>query len=188
MQPAFPAAVIAAACADAKAYLRDTSDVNDARIEAMAASALALAEAFTGQVLVARDDEEMLTVRQNWTPLSSEPVTAITGVIGVPAEGANFVLPVGAYSVDIDARGMGWVRIVRAGTAGRVRVLFTAGLANDWTALPAPVRQGVILLIAHLADERSASEAPPAAVTALWRPWRRIRLVDAAEFRAVAEG
>ena len=188
MQAAFPAAAIAAACADAGAYLRDGSALNEARIEPLAEAALALAEAFTGLALIAREHVATLAVGGGWVPLAAEPVRAITQVEGVPAEGAAFALTVGAFAIDIDARGTGWVRVPRPGIAGRVRVTCTAGLASEWAELPAPIRQGVVLLIAHLADERSAQGEPPAAVTALWRPWRRVRLADAAAFRAAVGG
>ncbi len=188
MQAVFPAAVLAAACADAKAYLRDGSALNDARIEPLAQAALALAEAFTGLALIAREHVETVPVGGAWVPLTAGPVGAITQVDGLPAEGAAFALSVGAFAIDIDARGVGWVRVLQPGIAGRVRVTFAAGMASEWAELPAPVRQGVVLLITHLADERSADSAPPAAVTALWRPWRRMRLAGAAAFRAAAGG
>jgi hypothetical protein len=51
------------------------------------------------------------------------------------------------------------------------------GEGLDRSALPAPVMQGVVLLAAHLFEHRDASAAPPAAVAALWRPYRRLRLL-----------
>jgi len=54
--------------------------------------------------------------------------------------------------------------------------VFEAGLAVGWAGLPAPLRQGVVLLAAYLFDERDTSTAPPVAVTALWRPFRRMVL------------
>lgn len=57
---------------------------------------------------------------------------------------------------------------------------YTAGLADSWEALPAPLAQGAAVLVAHLFDGGTAQ--PPAAVSALWRPWRRVRL--AMEVRA----
>ncbi|QDX27374.1 phage gp6-like head-tail connector protein [Sphingomonas suaedae] len=56
----------------------------------------------------------------------------------------------------------------------RVAVSYEAGLADNWAGLPPPVAQGVVLLAAHLFEARGAQ--PPAVVTALWRPWRRMRL------------
>jgi hypothetical protein len=60
-----------------------------------------------------------------------------------------------------------------AGGAGRVRVTLTAGIADGWDALPAAIREGAAMLAAYLYDARDASQPPPAAITALWRPYRR---------------
>jgi hypothetical protein len=50
------------------------------------------------------------------------------------------------------------------------------GAAETWDAVPAPVAQGVAMLAAHLFDHRESDALPPAAVAALWRPYRRMRL------------
>ena len=50
------------------------------------------------------------------------------------------------------------------------------GAAESWDAVPAPVVQGVAMLAAHLFDHRESDALPPAAVAALWRPYRRMRL------------
>ena len=50
------------------------------------------------------------------------------------------------------------------------------GAAESWDAVPAPVAQGVAMLAAHLFDHRESDALPPAAVAALWRPYRRMRL------------
>ncbi|MEG3172908.1 head-tail connector protein [Sphingomonas sp. ZB1N12] len=47
---------------------------------------------------------------------------------------------------------------------------------QDWDTVPAPIAQGVAMLVAHLFDHRESDVAPPAAVAALWRPYRRMRL------------
>ena len=62
------------------------------------------------------------------------------------------------------------------GGAGSVMVEATAGMATDWGSLPAAIRQGAALLAAHLYDTGAGGGAPPAAVTALWRPFRVLRL------------
>ena len=51
-------------------------------------------------------------------------------------------------------------------------------LATDWNGIPAPLRQGIIRLVAHLFTHRDAADAgpPPTAVAALWRPWRVMRM------------
>ncbi|WP_294321063.1 hypothetical protein [uncultured Sphingomonas sp.] len=157
----FPAAVIAGVRVAARDHLRITGTAEDMVIDRLAESALALAEAYTGSAIVARPHEAMMAAASEWRPL---PVAPVTSIITAP--------PVAA--IDIDAAGTGWVRMAAAGP-----VRFVAGLAGEWNAVPPPVAQGIVLLVAHLFDARTASAAPPAAVGALWRPWRRMRLAEA---------
>lgn len=171
---------VAGAVAATREHLRIAGEGEDAVLARLARAACGCAEAFLGAGLIVRAHEDVLPAAAAWTPLRAEPVRAITGLAGLPAGGgAPFALPADAYAVDIDAEGRGWVRATRSGVgAARVAVSYQAGLAADWDALPPPVQQGVVLLAAHLFDERGGRGAasPPAAVTALWRPWRRIRL------------
>lgn len=84
------------------------------------------------------------------------------------------VLAVDAYAIDIDRNGDGWVRV---GQRGTVRIAYRAGIAADGTGVPEAVRLGIIRLAGeYYAQRDGAATAPPAAVSALWRPWRRMRL------------
>ena len=176
--PPFPAAALAAARDAAKAQLRLAGDSEDDLIEGYAASALALCEAFTGRALIARAWQAVLPAGSGWQALDMAGVTAITAVEGLSADGDTIALAPEAYAVDLDAEGLGWIRVIAPGAAGRVRVSCSAGLAEDWAGLPAPIAQGVVLLIGHLFEAKDGA-SPPAAVSALWRPWRRVRLMRA---------
>jgi uncharacterized phiE125 gp8 family phage protein len=171
-------AVPAASRDEAKAYLRLDGTAEDGLIDGLVASATQLCEAFTGQVLIARAVEEAVPAGGAWHRLSSAPVSAIEKVEALAADGSAEMLPKGAYTADIDANGAGWVRLERAGAAGRLRVTYQAGLASEAAAVPAPLKQGIVRLVAHLYAHRDApgDAGPPAAVAALWRPWRRMRL------------
>ena len=147
---------IRAAAAAAADYLR--MGEADAVLGRAAAAALALAEAFCGQRLIVRGFEQPLVAAPGWQRLAELPVRAITA-------------PAAGVAVDIDAQGIGWVR-----TGAAVTMAYSAGLAAGWDALGAPLQQGVVLLAAHLFEHRDGRVAPPAAVAALWRPYRRMRL------------
>ena len=166
----------AAAAAETKRFLRVEGDREEALLARLAGSAAALCEAFTGQVLVARTMSETLAASPRWTRLARTPVRAISGVEAIDADGTSTALPASAYAVDIDAGGDGWVRCLDAAGKKRIRVLFEAGLADDWEGLPEAPRQGIVRLAAHLFSDRGGGGETglPAAVTALWRPWRRI--------------
>jgi uncharacterized phiE125 gp8 family phage protein len=173
-----PVAPGAAARADAKAYLRIAGADEDALLDRMLGTAAELCEQFTGQVLLRRTAVETLPAGPGWTRLGRTPVAAITLVEGLGADGTAAALAADAYAVDIDANGDGWVRLARADAARRLRVTYEAGLATEWAGLPEALRQGTVRLAAHLYANRDGAraEGPPAAVTALWRPWRRIRI------------
>ena len=163
---------------DAKAYLRIEGSAEDAVLDRLAAAATGLCEGFTGLTLIAREMRETIPATSEWRRLARTPVRAISGVEGLPAEGSAFALPADAYAIDIDANGDGWVRVIRQGAAGRAIVTYEAGVAAGLEGVPEPVRQGIVRLIAHLFTHRDAGDdaGPPAAVAALWRPWRRMRL------------
>lgn len=166
-----------AALAEAKAYLR-VNDSEDALISALLATGLELCEQFTGQALLARGFFELLPASQAWARLRRTPAVAIHGVETKSETGSFTALPADAYAMDIDANGDGWLRLTRAQQERRVRVHYSAGLAQEWSGLPEPLRQGAVRLAAHLYTNRNADDdaGPPAMVTALWRPYRRMRL------------
>ncbi|HWW65320.1 MAG TPA: head-tail connector protein [Sphingomonadaceae bacterium] len=174
----FPLTAPAILREDAKTYLRLDSAEEDALIDRLIESATALCEAFTGQILIARPGSEMIAAGGEWRRLARTPVRAISAVEAIAADGTAEALPVDAYAIDIDGNGDGWVRLTRPVAVGRLRVTYEAGLAGEADALPAPLKQGVVRLVAHLHAHRDAADeaGPPAAVAALWRPWRRMRI------------
>jgi uncharacterized phiE125 gp8 family phage protein len=164
---AIPAAALAGAVAAAREQMRVPEGAEASLLARVAASAMLLGEGYTGCLFVRRAVEEVLPVG-GWQALDALPVAAIAAV----RDEGGVALAADAYSVDIDGEGRGWVRVTAP--LSRVRVSATAGLAETWDALPAPLAQGVAVLAAHL-FERGPTQ-PPAAVGALWRPWRRMRL------------
>ncbi|WP_326525295.1 head-tail connector protein [Sphingomonas sp.] len=158
---------------EAKAYLRLETVHEDALIDQLVASARSLCEAFLGRTLIRREVVETLAASGAWERLGAGPVAAVTGVAAVGPDGSASALPVDAYAVDIDPAGDGWVR-ARGG--GRISVTYVAGLAEDEGDVPAAIAQGVVRLVAHLHAHRDDAAEPPAAIAALWRPFRRIRL------------
>ncbi|WP_242139896.1 hypothetical protein [Sphingomonas sp. TREG-RG-20F-R18-01] len=155
-----------------KAVLRVASDTEDDLLVAFVETALGLAERFLGQVTIARTMRACFAPARGWQRISAAPVRAISVVetrAGTPLDPAG-------YAIDIDPRGDGWVRVIDP-AADEVVLGFDCGLAADWPGLPGPIRQGVVLLAAHLFVAREGSTPPPLAVTALWRPFRRIAVI-----------
>jgi uncharacterized phiE125 gp8 family phage protein len=161
-----------AVVADAvRAWLRMEPGAEEQAVGGAVDAAFALAEDFTGLALIARSVTEIVATRGGWRRLRATPVLAITDVA---AEG-GVPLPVERYRVDIDAEGDGWVWTGPWETP-RLAVTLEAGLAPDWASLPAPLADGMVRMAAHLLTMRDLPGAPPAAIGALWRPYRRIRL------------
>jgi uncharacterized phiE125 gp8 family phage protein len=167
-----PLVVSLAAC---KAFLRLERDDDDALLGGLIRTATALCEAFTGQWLIVRSGEQRLAVQTGWQRLAMAPVLEIIGV--TTAAGP---LAADDFETAIAADGSASVRLraLSAATAPPV-VTVRAGLGEDWNAIPEALRQGIIRLVAHLYSHRDAIDAgpPPAAIAALWRPWRRLRLI-----------
>lgn len=171
-------AVPADAVDEAKTYLRIEHDEEDALIARLAASAIRHGEGFTGLVFLERQCSERVPVSAAWQRLAATPVRAIVAVTGIPAEGVAFALPPDGYALDIDGNGDGWVRVTQPGNARRIEVTYRAGIATGWGVIPEALKQGALRLTGHLHAIRDAADdpGPPAAVAALWRPWRRMRL------------
>jgi len=172
--------------AELKAYLRIAVSDEDALLAALARGAADMCEAFTGQALIEREVAEVLAAATAWTRLGAAPVRAILGVDALAQDGTPTALGPTDYAIDIDAAGDGWVRLLAGGGAKRIRVAYRAGMAADPNGLPEALRHGIVRLAAHLYTRRDPGPGPdagrpegagpPAAVTALWRPWRRLRL------------
>lgn len=175
-----PAVLTPAALSELKDWLGITTAGDDPQLTALLRASLDMCEHFTGTMPLQQDCEEVLGISADWQTLAARPVQVIAGIDGFPADGPRFALPVTNYEVDLGADGTGTFRVRNPGSAGRLAVRFTAGLAASWTGLPDGLRHGVLRLAAFQYRNREDSTAsgplPPAAVAALWRPWRRLRL------------
>lgn len=167
----------AVSLAEAQAYVRAETGEEEALLAGLVRTASAMCEQFTGQVILAREFAETLRATGEWQRLSLTPVRSIDQVELIGGDGSVTTLASGTYAVDIDSAGDGWIRLIAGYGAMRVRVTGTAGLSAQPSDVPEPLRQGIIRLTAHLFNGRDGGGGdPPAAVTALWRPYRRMRI------------
>jgi uncharacterized phiE125 gp8 family phage protein len=171
------AALPVVSMSEAQAYVRIETGEEEAILAGLIRSASAICEAFLNQVLIARDFACEVAASGEWERLPVTPVRAIAGVQAIASDGSATPLSASDYAVDIDSSGDGWVRVTGANDRMRLRVSGEAGMAVDANGIPEPVRQGVLRLVAHLFNARDEGGGdPPASVTALWRPYRRMRL------------
>lgn len=168
------------ALTELKNWLAISSTREDAALLGLLAAAVGMCEAFTRQMPLACECEEVLAANREWQCLATNPVQAITDVQAIATSGTRTPLAVGDYAIDLTADGSARVRLLAPTVSGRIAVRFSAGLAPDWETLPAALRHGIIRLAAYNYRQRESEgdkPVPPAAVAALWSPWRRYRLI-----------
>lgn len=164
------------ALADLKSFLRISVSDEDALLAGLIRAAAELCEVFVGRVLIERAIEEVAAAAGGPVRLGAGPVRSIESAAMLDEAGAATLLDAQDFTAEIDADGGGRVTLHVATDARRVRISYRAGLAADWSGVPEMLRHGVIRLAAQYYLRRGANEDPgvPAAVTALWRPWRQL--------------
>lgn len=170
-------AAAAVTMSEAQAYVRTETGEEEAVLAGLIRTASAVCEGFLNRVVIAREFSVDVPASGCWERLPLTPVRSIAGAEAIDSAGATAPMPSSSYSIDIDSSGDGWVRVTNGEWPGRLRVSGNAGLADSENDVPEPIRQGVLRLVAHLFTSRDGPGGdPPAAVTALWRPYRRLRL------------
>jgi uncharacterized phiE125 gp8 family phage protein len=175
VQPPVPGS---AALAELKHWLGISRPDEDAALTRMLETSLAICEAFTGQTPLRQTVEEIVPLDASWRELVSRPVEALMGADLIAEDGSREALMDLQYMVEFRAGGNACARLLQPLEGRGVALRLTVGIAADWSALPAPLAQGIIRLAAHHYRDRDNKSAtvPPASVTALWRPWRQVRL------------
>ena len=163
--------------AEAQGYVRIETGEEEAVLAGLIRTASAMCEQFTGRVILERSFTDTLSASGEWQRLALTPVRSIDNVEAIGEDGIASPLAAGDFAMDIDSAGDGWVRLMPGLGAARLRVTGQAGMATDSNGVPDPIRQGIVRLTAHLFNARDGGGGdPPAAVTAMWRPFRRMRL------------
>ncbi len=162
---------------DLKHFLRIEHDADDVALVGFLRAAIGMCENFIGQILVERQLAAIVKPLSDWQRLQAEPVRSIDSVETIGEDSQLTPVAVDRYAIEIDGRGRGWIRATGS-TDERWRVGYCAGLAPEWNAVPEALRHGIVRLAAHFYNHRdsTANPAPPLAVSALWRPWRQVRL------------
>lgn len=158
---------------EAQAFARIETGDEEALLAGLVRTASGLCEAFLGQVVIERGFAEQLPASIEWQRLDVAPVRSIgpISISGAP-------VPPTAFSTDIDSNGNGWVRLTGGSVSGVLEISGTAGMASGQNDVPEAIRHGVLRLVAHLFAGRDGDGGEiPSAVTALWRPYRRMRLL-----------
>ncbi|MGR3584306.1 head-tail connector protein [Pseudooceanicola sp.] len=159
--------------------------VQDEVLESFLRAAMAAVEARTGKALIARDFTWRIVGwrRADVQVLPLGPVSAVSAVRRVYGDGSEAVVEAGLYRLVQDLH---VPRIESAGamlptipTGGAVEIAFTAGF-GAWDAVPADLRQAVMLLAAHYYEFRGETGlgegCMPFGVSSLLARYRNLRL------------
>ncbi|WP_206238081.1 head-tail connector protein [Novosphingobium terrae] len=188
-----PAVLPPAALAELKQWLGISTTQDDDSLSSLLAMALEVCADFTGMLPLLCTVEESLGLHgqrpqepwsqawpfahPRWHRLTSTPVKSVAAVAGLQGDGTP--IAVEDVEIRIDASGACQLRIDPPHGCTSALVTLEAGLAADWDHLPQPLHHGIIRLAAHqyrMRETAGADALPPASVTALWRPYRRMRV------------
>ena len=175
VQPPVPGV---AALAELKHFLAITRPNDDAALSALLDSSVMLCEAFTGQAPLRQTVEEVVPLVSGWQELVSRPVHAITAAARIAEDGTRETIALPSDALTWRTARSACVQLLRPFEGRGIALQLAVGIAEDWASLPAPLAQGIVRLAAHHYRDRDgkAAAVPPTSVTALWRPWRNVRL------------
>mgnify|MGYP001801882931 CR=1 FL=1 len=163
---------------DLKAWLGISRPQEDALLTDLLQASAGLCEAFIGQSPIEQTIEETAPPSAAIYHLTTRPVRMLDSAETIASDGARAPLLQTDFEFAIDATSTASFRLRQAVEARAVAIQVRAGIAPDWSSLPKALKQGMIRLAAfHYRDrETGLDSTPPASVTALWRPWRTVRL------------
>lgn len=173
---------------EAKAHLRVDAADEDALIASLIAAARLLVERTLGLALVTQGCSYFLDAwpERGCIALPLSPVQTVTAVTVHDRDGGATALEAESYAVDVLSSPARLVLTqplpsVTARAFNAFEVAFTAGY-GDAADVPQPIRQGLLLLVAHWFERREPVELGPgpqevpAIVSGLLQPYRRVRL------------
>ncbi len=177
-----PADVSGAPLAELKAWLGISRPNDDGLLVNLILTSLDTCEAYTGQTPLSQIVEERMPTRPGRYGLSSQPVTALIQAEVLAQDGTGSPLASDAFGFELDESGNAAFRLFSDVEGQAVSLQIRTGLASSWDTVPAALKQGLIRLAAfHYRDrDRTGGSkndgTAPASITALWRPWRKVRL------------
>lgn len=176
--------------AEAKAHLRLDTDTDDALVATLIIAARQHVERATKRVLISQDWN---LFHDAFPPcgileLAIAPVLAVNAVTVHDGAGGTTVIDPAAYQVDT-VSAPARVALLNAGARlhpGRplngIEIAVTAGYGAAAADVPAPLRQAILMLLAHWYEQREAASAVgapvsvPFGVAALVAPYQRVLL------------
>ncbi len=169
--------------ADARAYLRISTDSEDDLLRRLIAAARETVEAETGLALV--DQTWRLRVdrwpRSGRLALFRYPVKSVVSVVAYRADGSAIAFQPEEFVLHHGRRPqrLYMAQYPDASSFTGLEVDFVAGFGETGVETPDALKQAILSLTAHLYETRAATEAPaaiPPAVGRMVDAWRRVSL------------
>ena len=172
--------------AEAKAHMRVSHAEEDQLISTLISTARRIVEARSGLVLLQQvwtsyldDWPEAGLVELPFAPVMSVNMVAVFGEDDVEAsiDPAHYYADTASRPPRLMLRGSRvWAKPGRI--ANGIAITVTAGFGSAASSVPEPLRQAVLILVAHWFEHRGAADPPPLPLTfdTLVRPWREVRL------------
>ena len=180
MQPTIvqPADLSGSALTEFKDWLGITRPNDDPMLVELLAASLATCEAFTGQAPLEQIIEERIPAKKGLYCVRSRPARMLLNAELIEQNGTRSSLSGQGHGFELDHEGVAAADLKFDMAGQAVAVTLVVGIASNWESIPKALRQGIIRLAAHYYRDRDQQRTlpPPASVTALWRPWRAMRL------------
>jgi uncharacterized phiE125 gp8 family phage protein len=173
---------------EAKAHLRLEHDRDDMALIGLVRSARELCERFTRRALIEQrrelrlDRPPSLFRIHRMVTLPYPPLIQVEEVAMLEPGGGESILAASNYEAIVGGEGAGRVSFhAIPENSGALAVRFRCGYGPSPEDVPAPLRQGMLMLIAHWYEQREAASqaegsSAPFGVEALWRPYRMVSL------------
>ena len=176
--------------AEAKAYLKVEYDEEDQLIQSLITAARAHLELATRRAFLTQGWSLFLDrwPKSGMVHLPLSPVASVDALHVYDAQDAVSVVAASEYSVDVHSQPP---RVIRSGHGqwcrsprrlNGIEIVFTAGFGPEVADTPAPLRQAILLLVAHWFENRQPLTLDgdcvemPLTVKALIAPYRMVSL------------
>jgi len=173
-----PAELTFDALEELKSWLGISRPNEDHALIDLLRASLAMCEAVIGQVPLEQVTEERLSPQSGRHSLVSRPIREVLATEALDSAQSRIELASDKFEYEFGPHGAAVIQLRHSIDAVAVIARMRVGIAHTWSELPPALKQGVIRLAAHHYRDRDGAEdsAPPASVTALWRPWRRLAI------------
>ncbi len=159
-----------------KSFLRIENGLEDALLVGMLRASTEAIEKLLGTLLIEREVNELVVVRNGRLTLGVAPARALIGAWLTGADGE--AQPIAGAKLESGSTGAFVVVAEGLPEASQVSVRYRAGLATEANGLPELIRSCVIRTAGHFHASRDGADAAgiPESVKGLLAPWRVRRL------------